>query len=44
VYDPINGWKALEKAEDYKKYIKAEYKRIDEEKALSMFRNFLNSL
>lgn len=44
VFDEINGWKALEKAEDYKKYIKSEYKRIDEAKALNMFKSFLNSL
>lgn len=44
VHDEALGWKALEKAEDYKKYIGKEYKRIDEEKKLKIFKSFINSL
>ena len=44
IKDEKLGWKALEKAEDYKKYVHKEYKRIDEEKKLNMFKSFLNNL
>jgi len=44
VKDEKLGWKALEKAEDYKKYVHKEYKRLDEEKKLNMFKSFLNNL
>lgn len=44
IYNEELGWQAMEKAEDYKKYLHKEWKRIDETKALHMFKSFIDSL
>lgn len=44
IYDSKYGWLSQEIAEDHKKIIRKEYKKIDERRALMMFEHFINSI